>query len=132
MSVDSLLQELDQRVDELSILKQRPWANRFHSIDEDQHASTSTDASEYARRLLSSARQSISKARKVPLDYRVLINFLSESRVPVLDRNEFDWGHFLGSGYTMSVYQGTWKRSSHPEIFALKYSPFSSHQYQPC
>lgn len=124
MSFDSLLQELDQRVDDLFVLQQRPWADRFHSVDEDLHASTSADASEYARKLLSSARRSIAEARKVPLDYRPFINFLSECRVPVLDRSEFDWGHFLGSGYTMSVYQGTWRKASSPEVFALKYFLF--------
>lgn len=132
MSFDSLLQDLDQRVDDLPSLRKRSWADRVHSVDEDLHASTSTDASEYARKLLCAARRSIAEVRQVPLDYRVLIDFLSESRVPVLDRSEFDWGHFLGSGYTMSVYQGTWIRASSPEVFALKCFPFSSELFQSC
>lgn len=130
MSFDSLLQELDQRVDDLSILQSRSWADVVHSVDQDLHASTSTDASEYARKLMSTARRSIAGARQVPLDYRILINFLAESRVPVLDRSEFEWGHFLGSGFTMSVYQGTWRRTSSPEVFALKYFPQPSHLFQ--
>jgi hypothetical protein len=62
----------------------------------------------FARKLLSDARRSISHFSHVPLDYRSFVGYLADSRLPIVDPLSVEWGDFLGSGWTMSVYSGRW------------------------
>ncbi|KAF7509927.1 hypothetical protein GJ744_007241 [Endocarpon pusillum] len=103
MSLDSLMRDLERRVDSgLDLVDSLSSSQQGYAGD------VTVEPVVFARKLLSDARRSISYFSDVPLDYRSFVHYLADSRLPIIDPLSVDWGDFLGSGWTMSVYSGRW------------------------
>ncbi|MCJ1251357.1 Ankyrin-2 [Trapelia coarctata] len=80
----------------------------------------------YTGRVRKRAREVVSAAQlslyqRIPRDYSALVNLLADCPIPIVEQECIEKGQHLGSGYTMSVYEGSWKTSLDYRKVALKY-----------
>jgi hypothetical protein len=110
------MRDLERRVDSgLDLVDSLSSSQQGHAGD------VTVEPVVFARKLLSDARRSISHFSHVPPDYRGFVHYLADSRLPIIDPLSVEWGDFLGSGWTMSVYSGRWtSEGSKSRFVALK------------
>lgn len=109
MDVDSLEQDLENQFD-----------RRFRSDIKEPQPRLPIRALKRSRDTISAAKLSLSQTEKTSIDYQGFIRFLASCPVPTVDENDVQRTTFLGSGWTMTVFKGNWKRDGKTHVIALK------------
>jgi hypothetical protein len=109
MVVDSLEQDLESQFD-----------RKFRSGILEPQPYLPIRVLKRSRDTISAARLSLSQTETTSIDYQGFIRFLASCPVPTVDENDVQKTTFLGSGWTMTVFKGNWRRDGKSHAIAVK------------
>jgi hypothetical protein len=115
MSVDSLNNELDERFD-----------RAFGSLEKSSPQPLPIRALKKSREVISTVADELSNDSTKAVDYQGFVRFMSTCPAPVVDAKNVEIQAFIGSGWTMSVFRGTWKTPDKIRAVAVKYVTYVS------
>jgi hypothetical protein len=109
MVVDSLEHDLESQFD-----------RKFRSGIEEPQPHLPIRVLKRSRDTISAARLSLSQTETTSIDYQGFIRFLASCPVPTVAENDVQKTTFLGSGWTMTVFKGNWRRDGKSHAIAVK------------